>query len=71
MNTRTLFIYMRYFWPVVPGVLAALFVAWLFWGMGPVWMWFFVVPAVAGLGVFLLFVWVQIAAGVGISGSSR
>lgn len=62
MTVRNALIWLRYFWPVIPGLLAALGLGWVFWGLGP--MWSLVVPAVAGLGVFLLFTWVQIAAGV-------
>lgn len=63
MSLRTALTWLRFFWPVVPGIAAALGAGWLLWGLGFVWS--VVVPVVAGLGVFVLFTWVQIAAGVG------
>lgn len=62
MDMRTHLIWLRYFWPVIPGIAAALGAGWLLWGLG--FMWSVAVPAVTGVGVFLLFTWVQLAAGV-------
>lgn len=61
MTLRTYLIWLGYFWPLIPGFLAALGAGWLFWGLGL--MWSVVVPLLFGAGVFFLFAWVQIATG--------
>lgn len=64
MNLKTLIIWLRYFWPVVPGVVAALGASWLFWGLG--FMWFVVVPLAVGAAVSLFFSWVDMSAHIAV-----
>lgn len=65
MNLRTFNIWLRYFWPVVPGVVAALGAGWLFWGLG--FMWSVVVPLAFGAGVSLFFSWVAMSSQLAFS----
>lgn len=63
MNLRDALIWLRYFWPVAPGVVAGLFAAWLFWGLG-FWLSVFL-PIAVGAAVWLVLTVLDMAVGVG------
>lgn len=59
---RTCVIWLRFFWPVVPGIVAAIGAGWLLWGLG---FWIsFALPLAAGAAVWLFFTLTQMAAGL-------